>query len=409
MRRPTLRSSWPTLAVLAVGAVALGVGAGGVLALSTDGSGSAPSAAATTTAPLTVSPVGVSGPSTTTHHRARPKPPASTSTTHTPLPASTDDSSWALPYRTLVRTPGTPAGTALQLSELERLPLTQVSQITYRAHTGDLRTALVLWPRAPSPRPLPLVIAVHGRGGDPVHTCAVWGDLPGYAHVAVVCPEGQGRVLGADSWGDLGQIDDLARMPGVVGASLPQLRLAPGRVYAIGASMGGQETLLLVARHPQLLAGAVAIDPVVNLISRYHQFEAIKGGPATQVLMREEVGATPDERPDLYAVRSPIDYVPAIANARTRLEVWWSRSDYIVHNQQTRQSGIFLQSLARQRPRAPVLQRVGTWSHSWPYVHQAWAILGALGLLDLHGFPTPVGVLAPVARGTDPALRLPSP
>ena len=42
--------------------------------------------------------------------------------------------------------------------------------------------------------------------------------------------------------------------------------------------MGGQETLLLVALHPQLLAGAAAFDPATDLRRRYYDFAALKGG-----------------------------------------------------------------------------------------------------------------------------------
>ena len=39
----------------------------------------------------------------------------------------------------------------------------------------------------------------------------------------------------------------------------------PHRIYAFGGSMGGQETLLLVAMHPHLLAGAAAFDPATDM------------------------------------------------------------------------------------------------------------------------------------------------
>ena len=44
-------------------------------------------------------------------------------------------------------------------------------------------------------------------------------------------------------------------MPQIVAQALPWVRLDLRRVYAIGGSMGGQETLLLLGRHPELLAG----------------------------------------------------------------------------------------------------------------------------------------------------------
>src|SRR5438046_3122228 len=82
--------------------------------------------------------------------------------------------------------------------------------------------------------------------------------------IALVCPGGMGRRLPLHSWGFHGQIDDLARMPHIVSGELPWLRVAPVRIYAVGGSMGGQETLLLVGQHPRLLAGAAAFDSVAN-------------------------------------------------------------------------------------------------------------------------------------------------
>ena len=77
----------------------------------------------------------------------------------------------------------------------------------------------------------------------------LWGDLPARGRFAVVNPEGYGRRLGRFSWGYPGQIEDLAHMPQVLAEAVPGLRIDRRRVYAMGTSMGGQETLLLLARH----------------------------------------------------------------------------------------------------------------------------------------------------------------
>ena len=44
------------------------------------------------------------------------------------------------------------------------------------------------------------------------------------------------------------------------------------RLYAIGGSMGAQETLLLVGRYPHLLAGAVAVDGPADFALQYRNF-----------------------------------------------------------------------------------------------------------------------------------------
>src|SRR5205085_9912044 len=109
----------------------------------------------------------------------------------------------------------------------------------------------------------------HGRGIPASHNARLWGNLPARGPFAVVNPEGQGRELALYSWGDPGEIDDLARMPQIVAHALPWLRIDPHRIYAFGGSMGGQETLLLVARFPHLLAGAASFDAPTRMAVRY--------------------------------------------------------------------------------------------------------------------------------------------
>lgn len=142
-----------------------------------------------------------------------------------------------LPFAVIPLAPATPAGDARLAQEMLHLPLTRLAKVAYTTRDGRHASAYVLAPRAPQKRPLPLVIAPHGRGGGPKHACAAWGDLPGYAHFAVVCPQGQGRVYKAYSWGYPGQIHDLARMPAIVTDALPWLRVDSKRTYAVGASM----------------------------------------------------------------------------------------------------------------------------------------------------------------------------
>ena len=61
--------------------------------------------------------------------------------------------------------------------------------------------------------------------------------------------------------------------------------------------MGGQETLLLVARFPRLLAGAAAFDPPTDMSRRYRDFASLKDGRELRRLAREEIGGTPTQRP----------------------------------------------------------------------------------------------------------------
>jgi pimeloyl-ACP methyl ester carboxylesterase len=244
--------------------------------------------------------------------------------------------------------------------------LVRTWQVGYRAFNGQRRTAFVVLPRWYGPRnnpPLPLVISPHGRGIEPQANARFFGNLPALGPFALVSPEGAGVHLELYAWGAPGDIADLARMPQIVTHALPWLRLAPHRIYAVGGSMGGQETLLIVAEHPQLLAGAAALDSATNLAARYAAFRGLPNGIGLQQLARLEVGGVPRTRHAAYADRSPIFYANDLARSRVPLQIWWSTRDQIVVNQAA-ESGLLYQTIKRLNPSAPVTQVVGTWNHS---------------------------------------------
>ena len=238
--------------------------------------------------------------------------------------------------------------------------------IPYTASNRQLRSAYVVLPRWYDPRkhpPIPLVISPHGRGISARTNLNFWGGLPAFGPFAVVDPEGQGRRLTRYSWGWQGQIDDLARMPDIVARALPWLRIDRSRVYAIGSSMGGQETLLLVARHPRVLAGAAALDSATDMVNRYRNFPQIAGGGRLQGLARVEIGGTPEQVPHAYAARSPVTFARQIAFSEVPLQIWWSLHDRIVINQND-ESGRLYREIKHHDPKAPVTNYVGTWVHS---------------------------------------------
>jgi poly(3-hydroxybutyrate) depolymerase len=242
----------------------------------------------------------------------------------------------------------------------------RVEQIRYRAWDGAARPAYVILPSNVGPHnapELPLVISPHGRGVDARANVKLWGDLPAQGRFAVVNPEGQGRKLELYSWGWRRQIDDLVRMPDVVVEALPWFRRAPRRTYAIGGSMGGQETLLVVARRPSWLAGAAAFDSACDMPRRYRDFPKIPGGAHLQALAREEIGGTPDTNPVGYALRSPLAWARRIASSPAPLQLWWSDRDQIVVDQRHQSQALF-DRIVHLNPEAPVDPVVGHWLHS---------------------------------------------
>ena len=270
----------------------------------------------------------------------------------------------------------------------------RLRRISYVAHNGYVRPAYVLLPAWYGPDrnpPLPVVISPHGRGGDGRSNSRFWRDLPAIGDFAVLSPDGMGRRYTRYSYGYPGQIDDLARMPELAARALPWLRIDRSRIYALGTSMGGQETLLLVSRHPRLLAGAVAMDSVTDLARRYRQLPGVPcneacveryGKPYGRVLqatLRREVGGTPAERPEAYAARSASSRAVRIAASGVPLQIWWSSGDQIVFDQE-HQSAALVRELGRLGTCAPLVEYAGTWRHS----QAMWA--GSLLPLALAGF-----------------------
>jgi poly(3-hydroxybutyrate) depolymerase len=264
-------------------------------------------------------------------------------------------------------------------------PLVRQWTVRYRAHNRMPRPAIVVVPAQygrgrPTPR-LALVISPHGRGVRAASNARAWGELPARGRFAVVCPGGMGRRLPLHSWGFRGQVADLARMPAILRGALPWLRIDPERIYAVGGSMGGQETLLLLGQYPQLLAGAVAIDSVTNFYRRYYDFALSARTRPQQALARLEVGGTPRTNAIGYVLRSPTHWLRPIARSGVPLQVAWSVADEVVLDQ-LHQSAHFFQELRALRPRGRVEAHSGFWSHSQAYAAtQLPAACRWLGLL----------------------------
>ncbi|HWL33144.1 MAG TPA: hypothetical protein VNP89_06025 [Gaiellaceae bacterium] len=252
-------------------------------------------------------------------------------------------------------------------------------RIRYVAHDGRPSTAHVVLPAWYGPAanpPLPLIISPHGRGLNGRANSILWGNLPGRGSFAVINPDARGRRVAGHSWGYAGHVEDLARMPEILRTTLPWVRIDRRKVYAFGGSMGGQETLLLLARHPGLLAGVAAFSSVTDLALQYRNFDRLhcknkcrtllgkaRLGSSLRKLARIEIGGGPGRYPRAYASRSPMTHARAIASSCVPLQLWWSVADQIVVDQQS-QSGRLFWHLRRLNPRANAEAFVGFWIHS---------------------------------------------
>ena len=285
----------------------------------------------------------------------------------------------------------------------------KIVKIQYRAHNGKQRSAWVVLPHWYGKRhhpKIPLIISPHGRGLSGRANAKLWGSLPARGRFAVVNPDGQGRRLPRHSWGYSGQIEDLARMPRILRKKLPWLHVDHRRVFAFGGSMGGQESLLLLARKPRLLAGVAVFDAVTDFTAQYRRFPQLRcnrkcrrdlGEPLGRVIARQaryEIGGAPAKKPVAYARRSPLTYAPEIARSCVPLQIWWSVADQVVRDASS-QSGALFWRLRQLNKTMPVHAFVGNWIHT--------AVMKAKTRLPLA--LANFGLLPGNPQGHGPALR----
>jgi hypothetical protein len=74
------------------------------------------------------------------------------------------------------------------------------------------------------------------------------------------------------------------------------------------------------------------------------------------------VGGSPGRHPGEWAVRSPLDFAPAIARSGVPLAIWWSVADRVIPGERE-QSGLLYRQIERLKPAAPVVQVIGHWRH----------------------------------------------
>jgi acetyl esterase/lipase len=175
----------------------------------------------------------------------------------------------------------------------------------------------------------------------------------------------------------------------------------PSRIYAFGGSMGGQETLLLVARYPHLLAGAAAFDPATDLARRYRDFATLPGGRVLQRVARREVGGSPARDPRAYALRSPDYFVRQIAFSGVPLQLYWSLRDRVIVDQVS-ETGALAAEIRELNPPARVWDFEGDWSHTAEMrpLRRLPRALARFGLLPRDDVPS----LSPITPEPSPVV-----
>lgn len=213
---------------------------------------------------------------------------------------------------------------------------------------GSQQKAVLVAPDDAGQAPLPMVIVPHAAGWTGEMTADYWKDTPIRLGVIAVFPFGHSRALELRSLAWRGQIMDMANLPDVIaeeGYSVDR-----SRIYAAGISMGGMESLVLAGKYPDLLAGVVSFNGVIDLAAWFQECDSDIAGR-----MPIEVGGSPDEMPEEYAERSPITYAATIA--RVPVLMYWDPNDKVVQFQEEEQSGRLYRLVKELYPDAPI------WGH----------------------------------------------
>ncbi|MGI8827676.1 MAG: alpha/beta hydrolase family protein [Chloroflexota bacterium] len=226
-----------------------------------------------------------------------------------------------------------------------------------------------------SEEPLPVILAPHPitwtadedyHGGLPglkrdYHPG--WYGLADRYGALVVMPHGHHRHEDLCSLASREQIQDMIQI--LDNLMVFGYAVDPGRVYACGLSMGGQEALVAAGRHPERFAAICAFNPIVDLAAWYDDLassshpDILAFGTARRVAL--EVGGTPDSVPAEYEERGAMAYVEGLSLVPTLL--FWSELDSVVPRQLERHAARLYHRVKSMRATAPIAEYNHTTIH----------------------------------------------
>ena len=133
-------------------------------------------------------------------------------------------------------------------------------------HDGLKRTYYLL-NSSETPDPVPLILSLHGGGGNGEHTCALAGGIQELAEregFLVACPEGI-----ENNWNDgrandrnrahIEDIDDVGFLRALIEQLGKTHNIDPDRIYVTGASNGGMMSLRMACEASDVIAAAGAV------------------------------------------------------------------------------------------------------------------------------------------------------
>ena len=212
----------------------------------------------------------------------------------------------------------------------------QLQTFVVEGADGQDRQVLLVHPGGR--RPAPVVLSPHPMGftaisnvfGEPRGPRTIV-DVPGIwptardRGVAVICVEGRGAGEPGATLGNPAHLD--AFVEGLHrGSELVPLDL--DRVVAAGLSQGGLESLLLAARHPQLVRAVAGQNSLTDPATWFPFALSMPDLAEHAQAFRAELGGTPDSAAETYAERSPLALAADLAGHPIMLR--YSRFDRIV-------------------------------------------------------------------------------
>jgi len=226
-------------------------------------------------------------------------------------------------------------------------------------------------------RSYPLVVSPHPFGwshfenyakgaADLLEAFRGWARISERYQVLIALPLGHGRVFERVSLGWEAQIEDLAAMPRILEEA--GMRIRSDKVYIAGLSMGGMETLTAMGKHPDTFRAGASFNGISDLAKFYD--DVVAGvtdkklrDMGVEKVVAEEVGGTPQEKPEEYRKRSAVNYIDALA--RTNLMIWWSSRESCVSNQESKQTRFLYQQIKAKNPGAEVHEHDHSFEHGF--------------------------------------------
>jgi predicted esterase len=103
--------------------------------------------------------------------------------------------------------------------------------------------------------PLPLIIALHGHGGQASEFPQVWGPAAQEVGAILAVPQGAKRVGNGRAWSDVNEADAIVRM--TIDYVRSRFEVDWDRVVLTGFSQGGFMAMAVAIRHPGIFAGVI--------------------------------------------------------------------------------------------------------------------------------------------------------